>query len=48
MAAARMRDEVDVERLTGELVRVVEETIQPTHVSLWLRDHSRESQQELR
>ncbi len=46
--SARMRDEVDVERLTGELVRVVEETIQPTHVSLWLRDHSRESQQELR
>ncbi len=34
---ARMRDEVDVERLTGELVTVVEQTMQPEHVSLWLR-----------
>ena len=34
--SARMRDEVDVDRLTGELVGVVEETMQPAHASLWL------------
>ncbi len=35
--ADRMRDEVDVGRLTGELVGVVHETMQPEQVSLWLR-----------
>ena len=38
----RIRDEVDVERLTGELVSVVEETMQPTHASLWLREPERQ------
>jgi hypothetical protein len=32
-----MRDETDVDRLTGDVISVVEETIQPAHVSLWLR-----------
>jgi hypothetical protein len=32
-----LRDEVDIERLTELLLTVVEETIQPKHVSLWLR-----------
>ena len=36
--SARMRDEVDVDRLTGELVAVVEGTMQPTHASIWLRE----------
>ena len=35
--SARMRDEVDVERLTSELVTVVEDTMQPAKASLWLR-----------
>ena len=40
--ADRMRDEVDVDKLTGELVVVVERTMQPSHASLWLRE-SRQS-----
>ncbi len=32
-----VRDEVDLQRLTGRLVEVVEETLQPAQVSLWLR-----------
>jgi hypothetical protein len=34
----RLREEVDLEILAGELVGVVEQTIQPAHVSLLLRD----------
>jgi len=35
--AATARDETDLERLTGELLRVVDETMQPEFVGLWLR-----------
>ncbi len=35
--ARTTRDEVDVEVVTGELVRVVQETMQPEHVQIWLR-----------
>ena len=35
--SARLRDEVDLDTLTVELQSVVEQTMQPTRASLWLR-----------
>ena len=35
--SVRLRDEVDLDALTAELLGVVDQTIQPTRASLWLR-----------
>jgi hypothetical protein len=40
--SATLRNEVDLATLSEQLVTVVEETMQPTHVSLWLRKTEQE------
>ncbi len=40
--SATLRNEVDLNQLREHLLNVVEETMQPAHVSLWLRKSSNE------
>ena len=39
------RDETDLDKLTARLVEVVDETMQPESVSLWLRNYSTPTRQ---
>ena len=39
--SANLRDEVEMGRVTTDLLEVVEETLQPAHVTLWLRQPKR-------
>jgi hypothetical protein len=41
--SARLRDEIDLDALTAELLTVVDHTIQPTRSSLWLRPSAPDS-----
>jgi len=42
--SATLRTEVDLNQLREHLLKVVQETMQPTHVSLWLREPDRKPQ----
>jgi uncharacterized membrane protein YbhN (UPF0104 family) len=35
--SARLREEIDLDTLSAELLAVVDQTMQPTHAALWLR-----------
>jgi hypothetical protein len=39
--SARLREEIDLDTLSAELVSVVDQTMQPTTVALWLRPRAR-------
>ena len=38
--SAGLRDQVDLEQTTGQLVRTIQETMMPTHMSVWIKPPS--------
>jgi hypothetical protein len=46
--SATLRNEVDLDHLSEQLVEIVHETMQPTHVSLWLCSPEQDPQQTTR
>jgi hypothetical protein len=44
--SATLRNEVDLNQLSGHLIGIVQETMQPTHVSLWLKPRVPASKQQ--
>jgi hypothetical protein len=46
--SATLRNEVDLDQLREHLLEVVQETMQPAHVSLWLRSHERHTEESRR
>jgi hypothetical protein len=43
--SAKLRDKVDLDHLSADLLTLVQETVQPAHVSLWLKETGRETTQ---
>ena len=35
--SGRLREQIDLDALSGEVLTVVSDTLQPAHASLWLR-----------